>query len=1088
MSEFGSPVQNEYFFNHVVNGANNVQRLNDGTIEVTDNLSKQDYYRSLRRGTSNGRGSPDPGLASQLSLDVGRSGTIKSTFLRKNGPILDYKPSGHEETCYVLMLEGVEREFTIDRNAYGIHLFEKICKALDLRETEYFGLSYRTTLRVDNWLNMRKRISKQLEKQPWKFEFHIRFYPMDVDEMTDDLTRYCLCLQIRQDIISGQLPCSFQTYVMLGAYVVQSEAGDYDSENHNGTEYISNMPFAPQSMQTPKMLQRIVELHKLHKGQTPVQADHDFLENARRLALYGVEFHKAKAPSGEDVLIGVYNQGLLVCRGRLRIGRFLWPQLIRILYKAKTFTIVWMSMNPLTNQRPQTPTQRKNSLGAFLRRRSSDRLEASRQPQTLNFTCSDARLTKRLYDSCTAQHTFFRLREHPGPRRPNLTTAFGTRKYHYTDRVPDPTARISGLDFSEPHRPIKRVATQRRPAQYTSGLAPVAFNEDADQFYLIPGSPSPLPAAAVKMNPLQSLPPAYRRPGPTRTPLAQEHWQMSPADCTQGLGMNLDGTDVAAMPGTDWQGCRANRGLRWPGAYFYEAVMLEEGQVRLGWSTNDSNPIVGADSKGFGYGADESGAGSAAGEDNTGRFVHGNVSQEYGLRVVPGDIIGCYVEMKSNVPEQSELKLQWSHNGKLLEPLRFQSPIAVTPDDPLFPAASLKDARVEFNFGYKPFNFPPKQPSSDGSAWVPVAQVNEKKRIGNWNVGWRVNPADTSSNTNLVVSPNGRMVQAVENKGWQGFRVNKGVRGGGKYYYEVEVVEDSGLARVGWSMDGASLDLGLDAFGYGFGADRDGFGITGLQGKKMHSDVIENYGESFSKGDVIGCFLDLDTGIVQWSKNGRMFGPGYRIDEEYRKGGEPIYPAASLVDTTLELNYGDLPFKFPPDGDWVPLFAAPDEHVFESPSWAQPRFEDKRENEVKSRPSDVQCSTVPVPPIRTSSQTSRTFEQVPASAQVANLRLDGAPNELTDSQDTVVFQEDEVRTYTERGEEEVVEARCSSRHEPCVARSSSFTRAITIKKPNEIPVKEEAQSPGDAAADKTTCVIQIGDSKFSKTLTYSCKS
>lgn len=51
------------------------------------------------------------------------------------------------------------------------------------------------------------------------------------------------------------------------------------------------------------------------------------------------------------------------------------------------------------------------------------------------------------------------------------------------------------------------------------------------------------------------------------------------------------------------------------------------------------------------------------------------------------------------------------------------------------------------------------------------------------------------------------------------------------------------MARVGWSLDGANLDLGLDGFGYGFGADRDGFGITGLQGKKLHADVIENYGE-----------------------------------------------------------------------------------------------------------------------------------------------------------------------------------------------------------------------------------------------------
>ncbi|VDP67291.1 unnamed protein product [Echinostoma caproni] len=724
---------------------------------------------------------------------------------------------------------------------------------------------------------------------------------------------------------------------MLGAYAVQSDAGDYDPVNHTGIEYISNMPFAPQALQTPKMLQRIVELHKLHKGQTPVQADRGFLENAKRLALYGVEFHKAKFASGEDIAIGVYHGGILVYRGRVRIGRFLWPQLVKLLYKSKTFTIVTRAIN--VDPKIQSASFPKGSgMLRADRRKGGLTADALNQLFTLNFQCADPRLAKRLWDACTAQHSFFRLRESPGPQRANLTSAFNARKYHYPEKGLGLNSRTPSTEWNRRPQPqIQRVPTQRKPAQYaSSGTAPVAFNEDPDQFYIIPGSPSPLPASAINVSTLQNLPPAYRRPGPTRTPLAQENWQMSPADCTQGLGMSSDGTDVAAMHDTDWQGCRANRGLKWPGAYYYEAVMLEEGQIRLGWSTNDSSLILGTDANGFGYGADEIGAGSAARLHPTGRFVHANMSEDYGLPVVPGDVIGCYLELENKSSEGNRLTVQWSYNGRLLEPPKPKVPLNITDADPMFPAASLKDARVAFNFGYKPFSCPPKHPSRSGLPWTPVALVDDSKRVGNWNVGWRVNPGDVSSNTNLVVSPNGRMVQAVENTGWQGFRANKGIFGGGKYYYEIECIEDSGLARVGWSLDGASLDLGLDAFGYGFGADRDGFGITGLQGKKLHADVIENYGEAFGKDDVIGCFLDLDAGVIQWSKNGRMFGPAYWLREEQLKQNEPIYPAASLVDTTLELNYGDLPFKFPPEGDWIPLFAAPDQNIFESPAWPHP--------------------------------------------------------------------------------------------------------------------------------------------------------
>ncbi|KAF8570826.1 hypothetical protein P879_00290 [Paragonimus westermani] len=1075
MSENGSAAHNDYTFNHTPSDSHQVHRLEDGTIEVTDTLSKQEYYRSLRRPLD--RQADSPGLASQLSLDLGHSGPWKSGLIKKNGSSLDYKPSGHEVICHVLMLEGVEKTFSIDRNAYGAHLFEKICKELDLRETEYFGLTYRSSPRTDYWLKMDKRLSKQLEKQPWKLEFHVRHYPLDIDEFKDDLTRYCLCLQIRQDVISGLLSCSFQTYVILGAYAVQSEAGDFDPSMHTGIEYISNMPFAPQSLQTPQMLQRIVELHKAHKGQTPEQADRGFLENARRLALYGVEFHKARTPLDEEVTVGLYHSGILVYRGRIRIGRFLWQQLIRLTYKSKIFSMSIRAVNITPRIRAAFLLKINNNVGAGggllgTRRKAVNSMDDElHQICTLNFDCRDARLAKRLWESCTSQHTFFRLRDAPGPQRANLVTGFNTRKYHYSDKTLSGSGMVA-IDPDWPGRPqprINRVKTQRKPAQYvSSGLAPVAFNEDPDKFYIIPGSPAPLPADAVDTKLFQEMPPAYRRPGPVRTHLAQEYWRMSPADCTPGLGMNIDGTDVAAMADADWQGCRTNRGVLWPGAYFYEAMMLEEGPIRLGWSTNDANLILGTDCKGFGYGIEETGG--SIKPKLGGQFFHGNLVQEYGLRVVPGDVIGCFLEMGDS--DSPQLTVQWSHNGRMLGPAAFTTPYAVAVGEPLFPAASLKDARVAFNFGYKPFRFPPRQNSATGSTWTPVANALEVNRVSNRNMGWRVNPADVSSNTNLLISPNGRMVQAVANTGWQGFRVNKGIFGSGKYYYEVKVMEDSGLARIGWSLDGANLDLGLDPFGYGFGADRDGFGITGTQGKKVHADIIENYGEAFGKDDVIGCFLDLDTGVIQWSKNGRLFGNAYWLPEQLLKQCEPIFPAASLVDTTLELNYGDLPFEYPPEdirslqspADWLPMYAAPDANVVESSSWQNLRSVDRYEHDIKKSSMRIEHSRMrPEPPKRTSSRLSRGLDSgasVPISIQDENgVIRTGYPDSSSPDE---VYQEDEVHTFTEKDGEDFPSDSHTEVHGP-ITTQSLFTQATTDRTENELSYKPNGITASIAA-------------------------
>ncbi|KAF6780256.1 hypothetical protein AHF37_00223 [Paragonimus kellicotti] len=112
MSENGSGANDDYTLNHTLSSPHQIHRLEDGTIEVTDTLSKPEYYRSLRRPLE--RQGDSPGLASQLSLDIGQSGLWRSGLIKKNGSYLDYKPSGHEVICYVLMLEGVEKTFSID--------------------------------------------------------------------------------------------------------------------------------------------------------------------------------------------------------------------------------------------------------------------------------------------------------------------------------------------------------------------------------------------------------------------------------------------------------------------------------------------------------------------------------------------------------------------------------------------------------------------------------------------------------------------------------------------------------------------------------------------------------------------------------------------------------------------------------------------------------------------------------------------------------------------------------------------------------------------------------------------------------------
>uniref|UniRef100_A0A674ICM7 Erythrocyte membrane protein band 4.1 like 2 n=1 Tax=Terrapene triunguis TaxID=2587831 RepID=A0A674ICM7_9SAUR len=168
--------------------------------------------------------------------------------------------------CKVMLLDGTEYSCDLEKRAKGQVLFDKVCEQLNLLEKDYFGLLLRDNSDQKNWLDSSKEIKRQIRSLPWLFTFNVKFYPPDPSQLTEDITRYFLCLQLRQDIASGRLPCSFVTHALLGSYTLQAELGDYDSEEHNN-HYISEFQFAPN--QTKEMEEKVVELHKTHRCVRP---------------------------------------------------------------------------------------------------------------------------------------------------------------------------------------------------------------------------------------------------------------------------------------------------------------------------------------------------------------------------------------------------------------------------------------------------------------------------------------------------------------------------------------------------------------------------------------------------------------------------------------------------------------------------------------------------------------------------------------------------------------------------------------------------------------------------------------------------
>ncbi|XP_066494633.1 protein 4.1 isoform X16 [Tiliqua scincoides] len=339
--------------------------------------------------------------------------------------------------CKVTLLDDTIFECSLDKHAKGQDLLKKVCDHLNLLEEDYFGLAIWDTATSKTWLDAAKEIKKQVHGGPWDFTFNVKFYPPDPAQLTEDITRYYLCLQLRKDIITGRLPCSFATLALLGSYTIQSELGDYDPDLHSA-DYVNEFKLAPN--QTKELGDKVMELHKTYRSMTPAQADLEFLENAKKLSMYGVDLHQAKDLEGVDITLGVCSSGLLVYKDKLRINRFPWPKVLKISYKRSSFFI---------KIRPGEHEQYESTIG---------------------FKLPSYRAAKKLWKVCVEHHTFFRLTSTEAIPKSRFL-ALGS-KFRYSGRTQAQTRQASAL-IDRPAPQFERTASKRASRSLDGAVAVV---------------------------------------------------------------------------------------------------------------------------------------------------------------------------------------------------------------------------------------------------------------------------------------------------------------------------------------------------------------------------------------------------------------------------------------------------------------------------------------------------------------------------------------------------------------------------------------------------------------------------------------
>ncbi|XP_011356810.1 FERM domain-containing protein 4B [Pteropus vampyrus] len=251
--------------------------------------------------------------------------------------------------CQVHLLDDRRLELLVQPKLLSRELLDLVASHFNLKEKEYFGITFTDDTGQQNWLQLDHRVlDHDLPKKPGPtiLQFAVRFYIESISFLKDKTTVELFFLNAKSCVHKGQIEVDSETTFKLAALILQEAKGDYISDE-NARKDLKTLPaFPTKTLQEHPSLayceDRVIEHYLKIKGLTRGQAVVRYMKIVEALPTYGVHYYAVKDKQGLPWWLGISYKGIgqYDLQDKVKPRKlFQWKQLENLYFREKKFAV-----------------------------------------------------------------------------------------------------------------------------------------------------------------------------------------------------------------------------------------------------------------------------------------------------------------------------------------------------------------------------------------------------------------------------------------------------------------------------------------------------------------------------------------------------------------------------------------------------------------------------------------------------------------------------------------------------------------------------------------------------------------------------